>query len=70
MLLQYRQKIHQGRIGIVRHIRTHQLGRNIVCIQQGQWPSRTHDVEEVDVEKLRHMVHADLPEEAPAGSAK
>ena len=36
MLLQYRQKIHQGRIGIVRHIRTHQLGRNIVCIQQGQ----------------------------------
>lgn len=35
--------------------------RCIVCIQQGEWPSRTHDVEEVDVEKLRHMVHADLP---------
>ena len=36
--------------------------RCIVCIQQGEWPSRTHDVEEVDVDKLRHMVHADLPE--------
>ncbi|WP_374339661.1 TRAP transporter small permease subunit [Methyloversatilis sp.] len=36
--------------------------RCIVCIRQGEWPSRTHDVEEVDVEKLRHMVHADLPD--------
>ncbi|MBP9116676.1 MAG: TRAP transporter small permease subunit [Methyloversatilis sp.] len=44
--------------------------RCIVCIQQGQWPSRTHDVEEVDVEKLRHMVHADLPEGDAAGSTK
>lgn len=44
--------------------------RCIICIRQGEWPSRVRDVEEVDVEKLRHMVHADLPEEAPAGSAK
>ncbi|WP_430434944.1 TRAP transporter small permease subunit [Methyloversatilis sp.] len=44
--------------------------RCIVCIQQGEWPSRTQDVEEVDVEKLRHMVHADLPENENAGSTK
>ncbi|AOF82454.1 tripartite ATP-independent periplasmic transporter, DctQ component family protein [Methyloversatilis sp. RAC08] len=44
--------------------------RCIICIRQGEWPSRVRDVEEVDVEKLRHMVHADLPEQAPAGSAK
>ena len=42
--------------------------RCIVCIQQGEWPSRTHDVEEVDVEKLRHMVHADLPEGSEGAS--
>jgi TRAP-type mannitol/chloroaromatic compound transport system permease small subunit len=40
--------------------------RCIICIRQGEWPSRTHDVEEVDVEKLRKMVHADDVE----GSAK
>ncbi|MDP3288640.1 MAG: TRAP transporter small permease subunit [Methyloversatilis sp.] len=44
--------------------------RCIICIRQGEWPSRVRDVEEVDVEKLRHMVHADPPEEASAGSAK
>ena len=31
--------------------------RCVVCIQQGQWPSREHDVEEVDVGKLKEMVH-------------
>ena len=31
--------------------------RCVVCIQQGQWPSREHDVEEVDVDKLKEMVH-------------
>lgn len=44
--------------------------RCIVCIQQGAWPSRTQDVEEVDVDKLRHMVHADLPEGDTAGSTQ
>jgi len=29
------------------------------CIRDGEWPSREHDVEEVDVEKLKEMVHAD-----------
>ena len=31
--------------------------RCIVCIKEGAWPSRVEDVEEVDVEKLREMVH-------------
>ena len=44
--------------------------RCIVCIKQGEWPSRTQDVEEVDVDKLRHMVHADLPKGDTAGSTQ
>ena len=31
--------------------------RCVICIQQGQWPSREEDVEEVDVGKLKEMVH-------------
>ena len=31
--------------------------RCIVCIQQGRWPMRADDVEEVDVDKLKEMVH-------------
>ena len=31
--------------------------RCVICIQQGVWPTRTEDVEEVDVEKLKEMVH-------------
>ena len=31
--------------------------RCIVCLQQGAWPSRGEDVEEVDVEKLKEMVN-------------
>jgi TRAP-type mannitol/chloroaromatic compound transport system permease small subunit len=31
--------------------------RCIVCLQQGQWPARADDVEEVDVNKLKEMVH-------------
>ncbi len=31
--------------------------RCILCIQTGVWPAREGDVEEVDVEKLREMVH-------------
>lgn len=30
--------------------------RCIVCIKEGEWPSREQDVEEVDVEELRAMV--------------
>ena len=31
--------------------------RCILCIRDGEWPSREQDVEEVDVEKLKQMVH-------------
>jgi TRAP-type mannitol/chloroaromatic compound transport system permease small subunit len=31
--------------------------RCIVCLREGEWPSREQDVEEVDVEKLKEMVH-------------
>ena len=31
--------------------------RCILCIRDGEWPSREEDVEEVDVEKLKAMVH-------------
>ena len=31
--------------------------RCVICLKQGEWPSREHDVEEVDVEKLTEMVH-------------
>jgi TRAP-type mannitol/chloroaromatic compound transport system permease small subunit len=31
--------------------------RCAICIRQGFWPSREEDVEEVDVEKLKEMVH-------------
>ena len=29
----------------------------MICIKQGEWPSREEDVEEVDVDKLKEMVH-------------
>jgi TRAP-type mannitol/chloroaromatic compound transport system permease small subunit len=31
--------------------------RCIICIKQGEWPSREADVQEVDVDKLKEMVH-------------
>jgi TRAP-type mannitol/chloroaromatic compound transport system permease small subunit len=31
--------------------------RCIVCLKDGQWPSREQDVEEVDVDALKEMVH-------------
>ena len=34
-----------------------EIVRCVICIQQGVWPSREHDVEEVDVGKLKEMVH-------------
>lgn len=34
-----------------------EIVRCILCIRQGAWPSREQDVEEVDVEKLKQMVH-------------
>src|SRR6266702_516155 len=31
--------------------------RCVICLKQGEWPSREADVQEVDVEKLKEMVH-------------
>ena len=31
--------------------------RCVICIRQGEWPSREEDVQEVDVDKLKEMVH-------------
>jgi TRAP-type mannitol/chloroaromatic compound transport system permease small subunit len=31
--------------------------RCVICIRDGAWPSRVEDVEEVDVDKLKEMVH-------------
>ena len=31
--------------------------RCVICIRDGEWPSREQDVEEVDVDKLKEMVH-------------
>jgi TRAP-type mannitol/chloroaromatic compound transport system permease small subunit len=33
-----------------------EIVRCIVCLQTGEWPKREHDVEEVDVDKLKAMV--------------
>jgi TRAP-type mannitol/chloroaromatic compound transport system permease small subunit len=41
-----------------------EIVRCIVCIRQGYWPSREEDVEEVDVDKLKEMVHVDDVEAA------
>jgi TRAP-type mannitol/chloroaromatic compound transport system permease small subunit len=31
--------------------------RCAICLKEGEWPSREEDVEEVDVDKLKEMVH-------------
>ena len=38
-----------------------EIARCVICIRDGEWPSREEDVEEVDVDKLKAMVHADEP---------
>ena len=34
-----------------------EIVRCTICLRDGEWPSREEDVEEVDVEKLKEMVH-------------
>lgn len=34
-----------------------EIVRCVICIRDGEWPSREEDVEEVDVDKLKAMVH-------------
>jgi TRAP-type mannitol/chloroaromatic compound transport system permease small subunit len=46
-----------------------EIVRCIICIKQGYWPSRTADVQEVDVDKLKEMVHVDDNDIREAGEA-
>ncbi len=34
-----------------------EIVRCVICLRDGRWPSRVADVEEVDVDKLKEMVH-------------
>ena len=34
-----------------------EIARCVICLRDGRWPKRGDDVEEVDVEKLKEMVH-------------
>ena len=34
-----------------------EIARCVICLRAGAWPSREEDVEEVDVDKLKEMVH-------------
>ena len=36
-----------------------EIVRCIACLRKGEWPAREADVEEVDVDKLKQMVHAE-----------
>jgi TRAP-type mannitol/chloroaromatic compound transport system permease small subunit len=36
-----------------------EIVRCVICLKQGAWPSREADVEEVDVDELKKMVHAE-----------
>lgn len=47
-----------------------EIARCIICIRDGAWPSREQDVEEVDVDKLKKMVHADDHPELAAPPAE
>lgn len=47
-----------------------EIARCVACIQNGQWPSREQDVEEVDVDKLKEMVGAKDVNAIPQGGAR
>jgi hypothetical protein len=50
-----------------------EIVRCVICLKQGVWPSREQDVEEVDVDKLKKMVHvtdADIRARSPPEGAK
>ena len=34
-----------------------EIARCVICLREGAWPAREEDVEEVDVDKLKEMVH-------------
>ena len=42
-----------------------EIVRCVICLKDGEWPSRQQDVEEVDVDALKEMVHATDADAAP-----
>ncbi|MEK7190793.1 MAG: hypothetical protein AAB153_00715, partial [Pseudomonadota bacterium] len=46
-----------------------EIVRCVQCLKTGEWPKRAHDVEEVDVEELKKMVHVD-DDSGPKNGAK
>jgi TRAP-type mannitol/chloroaromatic compound transport system permease small subunit len=36
-----------------------EIVRCVICLRVGEWPSREEDVQEVDVDKLKKMVHVE-----------
>jgi TRAP-type mannitol/chloroaromatic compound transport system permease small subunit len=44
-----------------------EMVRCVICLRQGEWPPREQDVEEVDVEKLKKMVHVNDEDITEAG---
>jgi TRAP-type mannitol/chloroaromatic compound transport system permease small subunit len=44
--------------------------RCVICLKQGEWPSRSQDVAEVDVEKLKEMVHVEERDERVAAGSR
>ncbi|TFZ01559.1 TRAP transporter small permease subunit [Ramlibacter rhizophilus] len=38
-----------------------EIARCLICIREGQWPSRGEDVEEVDVDKIKATIGKDEP---------
>lgn len=46
-----------------------EIVRCVLCLRQGEWPSRVEDVDEVDVDKLKQMVHVSDADIAAADAA-
>ena len=46
-----------------------EIARCVICLRTGAWPTREHDVEEVDVDKLKEMVHVSDDDVEAAGRA-
>ncbi|MCA3150286.1 MAG: TRAP transporter small permease subunit, partial [Rhodocyclaceae bacterium] len=44
--------------------------RCVIALSDGAWPARLHDVEEVDVDKLKKMVGVDVPAVPAHGSVR
>ena len=47
-----------------------ELVRCVIALRDGAWPVRLHDVEDVDVDKLKKMVGVDVPVVPAHGSAR